>query len=91
MAERVSVHYNGFEISVLPLSEYGPPLRDPKYWYSAYICRSGETESREGGKKFLFSQALPTFPNEADALAAGLKRAKSIVDGNDPLHSVKHL
>ncbi|WP_211472663.1 hypothetical protein [Collimonas humicola] len=91
MANRVSIIYNGFEVSVLPILEFGAPLTNPKYSYFAYICRSRDAESKEAERKYRFSHPLPDFLNEAAAVDAGLQRGKSIVDGKDVVHSVEHL
>ncbi|WP_211441454.1 hypothetical protein [Collimonas humicola] len=91
MAERVNVLYSGFEISVLPVLEYGPPPPNPNYSYTAFICRPGDVDSKGAGMKILYSQVLPVYSNEAAAVAAGLQQGKLIVDGADPHHSIKGL
>jgi len=91
MMERIDIVYEGFEISVQPFYEYGPPPPNPRFVYSAYICRPGNSDSKEGGQKVIYAQSLPTFASEAEALVAGQQKGREIVDGADPFNSVKDL
>lgn len=91
MADRVTIPYKGFEISVLSAFEYGPPPPNPRFIYIGFICRSGNAESKDASAKAIFSQSLPTFASAAEALAAGQQKGRDIVDGKDPYISVDRM
>jgi hypothetical protein len=73
------IEHEGFEIWVLPIPAYGPPVPATLWHYSAYVCRHGADPHREG-QSTRFYELIKTFGSEDEARDAGYRAGRRLID-----------